>query len=137
MERRVGPRPQRVLLVDDSADIREVWRLWLSFWGFAVDEAQNGYDAVEKAARTPPDLILMDLWMPVLDGVEATKRLKSDERTAGIPIVAMSAQTFQPDPGTVIAAGADTFIPKPYEPDVLLEHIRSVMSRLHFNRTHL
>ena len=131
MDRRVSSRPQRVLLVDDSADIREVWRLWLSFWGFSVDEAQNGYDAVEKAGRTRPDLILMDLWMPVLDGVEATKRLKSNERTANIPIIAMSAQTLYPDPLTIIDAGADTFIPKPYEPDVLLEHIRTVMSRPH------
>ena len=67
MDRRVLPRPQRVLVVDDVAEIREMWRLWLTFWGFSVQEARNGAEAVAKAIAVPPDLILMDLWMPVLN----------------------------------------------------------------------
>ncbi|HET9196181.1 MAG TPA: response regulator, partial [Vicinamibacterales bacterium] len=64
MERRKRPRPQRVLLVDDSDDVRELWRLWLTFWGFAVEEARDGQQAMQKAFSRAPDLILMDLWMP-------------------------------------------------------------------------
>lgn len=68
MERRLASRPQRVLLVDDSADLRALWKLWLMFWGFGVEEARNGAEAVEKARTHLPDLVLMDLAMPVLDG---------------------------------------------------------------------
>src|SRR4026208_690358 len=82
VDRRRSSRPQRVLVVDDSADIRELWRLWLTFWGFSVHEARNGYDAIPNAAEVQPDLILMDLWMPVVDGVEAMRRLKADSRTS-------------------------------------------------------
>lgn len=130
MERRSTRRPQRVLIVDDSADIRELWRLWLTFWGFMVEEARNGWEAVEKAKRETPDLILMDLWMPVVDGLEAIKRLKNDVTTAQVPILALSAQVERPTPAMVRAVGAESFISKPCDPDVLLEHIRAAMARL-------
>jgi CheY-like chemotaxis protein len=130
MERRTGPRPQRVLIVDDSADIRALWRLWLTFWGFSVEEARNGLEAVNKAEAHPPDLILMDLWMPVLGGAAATEQLKRAPATANVPVLVMSAQGEDPDTQAVLAAGADVFMPKPCDPDVLLEHIRSAMKRL-------
>jgi two-component system, cell cycle response regulator DivK len=130
MERRHGTRPQQVLVVDDSADIRELWRLWLNFWGFAVQEAQNGAEAVKKARLNPPDLVLMDLWMPVLDGLEATKQLKDDARTAHVPVVALSAQATAPGEAEVADAGAEAFIQKPCDPEELLQHIRSAMTRL-------
>ena len=115
-------RPQRVLLVDDSADLREIWRLWLTFWGFAVEEARNGADAVEKARARPPDLILMDLAMPVLDGRAAMQVLASDPATAHIPVLAMSAQTMA---GLDEGPGTQAFLLKPAEPDHLLAHIRT------------
>jgi len=130
VDRRTSRRPQRVLIVDDSPDIRELWRLWLTFWGFAVEEARNGSEALEKATAATPDLVLMDLWMPVLDGMEALKRLKSDTRTARVPVLALSAQSDAPDPSAVVRAGADAFVAKPCDPDLLLEHIRSAMRRL-------
>ena len=130
MERRTTRRPQRVLIVDDSADIRELWRLWLTFWGFTVEEARNGCEAVEKAQRNMPDLILMDLWMPVLDGFEAIKRLKSDFATAQVPVLALSAQVECPSPATVRAAGAETFISKPCDPDVPFEQPWPACDRL-------
>ena len=130
MERRTTPRPQRVLIVDDSADIRGLWRLWLTFWGFAVEEAQNGSEALQKAQANPPDLILMDLWMPVLDGLEATTRLKSLPTTAHVPGLALSAQLERPNAAEALAAGAEAFIPKPCDADTLVEHIRAVMGRL-------
>lgn len=129
-DRRQHPRPQRVLLVDDSDDIRELWRLWLTYWNFSVEEARDGREAVSKALHSVPDLILMDLWMPVVDGVEALKRLKTDPRTADVPIVVLSAQNRAPDAQTVVAAGAKALLDKPSDPAVLLDHIRAALRRL-------
>ena len=129
-DRRRHHRPQRVLLVDDSDDLRQLWRLWLTFWNFSVDEARDGQEAVRKALVEVPDLIVMDLWMPGVDGLEALTRLRSDPRTAAVPVVAISAQNLTPNEFTVIAAGADAFLPKPSDPDVLLDQIRVAMRRL-------
>jgi two-component system, cell cycle response regulator DivK len=119
-----------VLLVDDSDDLRQLWRLWLTYWNFSVDEARDGQEAVRKALLEVPDLIVMDLWMPVVDGVEALKRLRNDPRTATVPVVAISAQNSTPNESTVLAAGADAFLPKPSDPDVLLDQIRVAMRRM-------
>jgi CheY-like chemotaxis protein len=119
-----------VLVVDDSADIRELWRLWLTFWGFSVGEARNGYEAVQKATQDQPDLILMDLWMPVVNGIEAMRQLKTDSRTSHVPVLALSAQTYAPDSSAALDAGADAFLAKPCDPDRLLDHIRLAMGRL-------
>jgi two-component system cell cycle response regulator DivK len=130
MERRVRVRPQRVLIVDDVTEIRELWRLWLTFWGFAVQEARNGAEAVQLALADPPDLVLMDLWMPVLDGLQAMRQLKDDPRTADVPVVALSAQALSPAPEDITEAGACLFVQKPCEPEELLHHIRSALTRL-------
>ena len=116
-----------MLLVDDSDDIRELWRLWLTYWNFSVEEAADGQEAVRKALLTTPDLILMDLWMPGVDGVEALKRLKQDPRTADVPVVVLSAQNRAPDADTVVAAGGEGLLTKPSDPEVLLGHIRSAL----------
>jgi two-component system cell cycle response regulator DivK len=124
MERRSAFRPQRVLVVDDTADLRELWKHWLTSWGFAVEEARNGAEAVQKARSCPPDLILMDLAMPVLDGREAMELLASDPATARVPVLAMSAQasTFAD------ADERNRFIPKPADAEHLLEQIRVTLS---------
>jgi len=119
MERRSAFRPQRVLVVDDTADLRELWKLWLTGWGFAVDEARDGAEAVRKARSCPPDLILMDLAMPVLNGREAMELLASDPVTAQVPVLAMSAQA-----NVLATPEGQRFIPKPAEPEHLLEQIR-------------
>ena len=116
--------------MDDVAEIRELWRLWLTFWGFSVQEARNGAEAVEKAVASPPDLVLMDLWMPVLDGLQAMKQLRGDARTAHVPVVALSAQGVIPNAEAAAEAGATMFIQKPCEPDELLRHIRTAFGRL-------
>jgi CheY-like chemotaxis protein len=130
MERRIGRRPQPVLVADDSPDLRELWRLWLTSWGFAVTAARDGWEAVEKAQRNKPDLILMDLWMPRLDGLQAIQRLKDNPSTVDVPIIALSAQLECPNPQAVLAAGAEAFIPKPCDPHTLIEQIRTTMGRL-------
>jgi CheY-like chemotaxis protein len=128
-ERRRTARPQRVLIVDDSDDIREMWRLWLTYWGFAVEEAGNGAEAVEKVRTHPPDLVLMDLWMPVLDGLRATELLKADTITAEVPVLALSAQGGPYAEEWARAAGAEAFLHKPADPDELLVRMREVFSR--------
>ena len=130
MERRRRPRPQRVLIADDSQDIREMWRRWLTARGFTVDEAVNGADAVEKVRLHPPDLVLMELWMPVLDGLEATRELKADAATASVPVVAVSSQRSLLGAAQAKAAGCETFLAKPLDPEALLETVRESFARL-------
>ena len=127
LERRLRPRPQRILVVDDSPDIREMWVQWLKIWGFAVDQAVDGFDAVERACACRPDLVLMDLWMPGLDGFAATQRLKANAALAGVPVVALSADNRSSTPGRALAAGCDAFLPKPVSSDDLLEQIRMTL----------
>ena len=79
-----------VLVVDDYAAAREMYAEYLEFSGFRVAEAKNGAEALDKAFALTPDVILMDLSLPVMDGWEATRRLKADERTRGIPVVALT-----------------------------------------------
>ena len=130
MERRRGPRPQRVLLVDDSHEIREMWRRWLTSWNFTVDEAADGAEAVAKAQQHRPDLVLMDLWMPVMDGLQATRELKADPETAGVPVVAMSSQRTMLTAAQARQAGCEAFLQKPLDPDDLLSTIRVSFARV-------
>ena len=109
-----APRPPtRVLVVDDDAGIRELLREVLGEYGFAVTEAVNGAEALERVRADPPAAVLMDLMMPVLSGAEATQALKADPRTAGIRVIAMSAGRHL----STMAAGvpADRFLSKPFD----------------------
>lgn len=130
VERRRIPRPQRVLVVDDSADLRDVWREWLTLWGFQVEEAENGAEAVRMARAFPPALVLMDLTMPVLDGLGATEQLKADPLTAPVPILAISADLMSSAPQSALAAGCDAFLPKPIRAAHLREEIRLAFRRM-------
>lgn len=127
MERRTASRPQRILLVDDSPDIREVWRLWLTLWGFSVEEAGDGAEALRKARAHPPDLILMDICLPIVDGLDATRALKSDVLTATVPVIALSA-THPGLTSAVFDAGCCCYLPKPLEPDALLVALRTAFA---------
>jgi CheY-like chemotaxis protein len=129
MDRRALARPQRVLVVEDSADIRGLWRMWLTFSGFLVDEASNGAEAVTVARDRRPDLVLMDLCMPVMDGVEAIKVLRADSSTAGVPIVVITAQGTDESARRAAEAGADAYVDKPVMPEELLQHMRDAFNR--------
>lgn len=126
VERRRLPRPQRILLVDDAADLREMWRQWLTLWGFRVEEAANGAEALRKAHEHRPELVVMDLWMPVLDGLATTRALRAGASTAAVPVIALSA-THPWAADAVLDAGCDTYLPKPIEPDALLEALRAAL----------
>jgi len=118
-----------VLVVDDYTDAREMYSDFLVFSGFRVAEAKDGNEAIDKAIEIQPDLILMDLSLPGLDGWEATRRLKADDRTRGIPVVALTGHALAGDAQTALRAGCDAFITKPCLPADLVVEVRRMLER--------
>ena len=116
-----------ILIVDDFADNREMYTQFLEFSGFRVAEAQNGHEALDRAFQLRPDLIVMDLSLPGLDGWEATRRLKADDRTRDIPIIALTGHALAGHSKGAIDAGCDAFITKPCLPERLMEEIKSML----------
>jgi two-component system cell cycle response regulator DivK len=117
----------RVLLVDDYPDAREMYSEYLSYSGFEVVEAANGMEALQQAIDSAPDIILMDLSLPVMDGWEATRRLKADKRTARIPVVALTGHALAGISEGAKRAGCDAFVTKPCLPEDLVKEIRKVL----------
>src|SRR5438067_13377962 len=117
-----------VLLVDDYPDAREMYAEYLEFSGFDIVQAGNGVEAIERAIDSHPDVILMDLSLPVMDGWEATRRLKADERTNAIPVLAVTGHAMQGHSKGAIEAGCDSFVAKPCLPDQLVAEIRKMLS---------
>src|SRR5215470_2224068 len=118
-----------VLLVEDQSELRQMYVQQLALSGFDVIEAGNGADALVHTAAHDPDVVLMDLSLPVLDGWEATRRLKNDERTAHIPIVALTAHDESGELQRATSAGCDRFVPKHFPPDALVTENRRVLGR--------
>jgi two-component system, cell cycle response regulator DivK len=118
-----------VLVVDDYQDAREMYAEYLSFSGFRVVEASTGTEAVEKALALRPDVILMDLSLPGMDGWAATRQLKSDERTSRIPVVALTGHALAGASEGARLAGCDAFVTKPCLPDELVVEIRRMLGR--------
>lgn len=117
-----------VLVVEDYQDAREMYVAYLQFSGYRVAEATNGVEAIEKTVELLPDIILMDLALPKMDGWEATRRLKSDERTKHIPIVALTGHALAGHAEGARQAGCDSFVTKPCLPDVLVAEIRKMLA---------
>ena len=122
------PKPL-VLVVDDYQDAREMYAEYLSFSGFRVEEASTGAEAIEKAFALQPDVILMDLSLPGMDGWTATRRLKNDDRTKGIPVVALTGQALAGASEGARQAGCDAFVTKPCLPDELVVEVRRMLHR--------
>jgi two-component system cell cycle response regulator DivK len=116
-----------ILVVDDYQDAREMYAEYLQFSGFRVAEAKNGNEAVEQAFALKPDLILMDLSLPGMDGWEATRRLKADDRTKQIPIVALTGHALAGASEGAKKAGCDSFVTKPCLPDDLVVEVRRML----------
>ena len=108
--------PKRILVVEDDADNRRIVAKTLSVEGYEIIEATDGIQALARAQADHPDLILMDLALPNMDGWEATRRLKSDPRTRAIPVVALTAVAMRGDEEQARAAGCDDYISKPARP---------------------
>jgi CheY-like chemotaxis protein len=117
----------RVLLVDDYPDAREMYSEYLQYSGYEVVEATNGMEALKSAVDNAPDIILMDLSLPVMDGWEATRRLKADERTASIPVVALTGHALAGISEGAKRAGCDAFVTKPCLPEDLVKEIKKIL----------
>jgi CheY-like chemotaxis protein len=117
-----------ILVVDDYEDAREMYAEYLRFCGFRVAEARNGNEALDQAFTLMPDLILMDLSLPGMDGWEATRQLKADERTRQIPVVALTGHALAGASEGAKRAGCDSFVTKPCLPDDLVVEVRRMLS---------
>ncbi|MGE0443648.1 MAG: response regulator [Vicinamibacterales bacterium] len=116
-----------ILVVDDYQDAREMYAEYLQFSGFRVAEARNGNEAVSQAFELMPDLILMDLSLPGMDGWEATRVLKADTRTKHIPVVALTGHALAGASEGAKKAGCDSFVTKPCLPDDLVVEVRRML----------
>jgi CheY-like chemotaxis protein len=125
-----GKRPiPRALIVDDTRDSRELYGLYLRNSGWQVEDATNGEEALAIAAAFAPSVIVMDLSMPVLDGIETTRLLKKDPRTRHVPIVALTAFADPLKEVEARAAGCQAFVAKPCLPDQLLMVLEDLVRR--------
>jgi len=116
-----------VLVVDDFDDTRLLLRTWLERRGFRVIEAEDGIEAVTRAQSEAPDLIIMDVEMPQLDGLSATRRIRKIKELGAVPIVAVSAYGADQFREPALAAGCNDYVSTPFEPEALEGIIRSLV----------
>jgi two-component system cell cycle response regulator DivK len=119
----------RVLIVEDDRISQKMVRDALRAAGYETDEVDSGELALQKVAEVTPDLIVMDIRLPVMDGLETTRRLKADPGTAAIPIVAVTAHVMLEDESLIRDAGCDAYMPKPLRFSALLEVVRDLLER--------
>jgi adenylate cyclase len=117
----------RILVVDDRAESRKLLRLYLQREGWAVTAAADGAQALALAAETPPDLVLLDVLMPVMDGFEVCRRLRAAPATARVPVVMVTSLGETDDCVRGLEAGADDFVAKPFRPEELRARVRSLL----------
>jgi DNA-binding response OmpR family regulator len=120
---------RRVLVVDDEKDLVELITYNLGRNGFDVMTAYNGNDALELAQREVPDLVVLDLMLPGIDGTEVARRLRADARTAAVPIVMLTAKGEETDVVVGLTLGADDYVTKPFSMKILLARINTVLRR--------
>jgi two-component system, cell cycle response regulator DivK len=118
---------KRILVVEDQEDNRQILRDLLGSAGYEMTEAWDGEASVSAAKEQRPDLILMDIQLPLLDGYEATRRIKADPELKNIPIIAVTSYALSGVDGKAHAAGCDGYVTKPYSPRELLAKIRQYL----------
>ena len=123
--RPLGGERRTVLVVDDFDDTRKVLRLWLERMGYAVSEASDGLEAVEAARTLSPDLIILDIEMPGIDGLESARRIRQHERLREVPIIAVSAYGAEQYRARALAAGCTEYVSTPFDPKELKGLIQS------------
>ena len=119
----------RILVVDDEPDILELIRYNLTRNNYDMTGVASGEEAFASVRTSPPDLVVLDLMLPGIDGLEVCRRLKNDARTATIPVVILSAKGEEADVVTGLELGADDYLTKPFSPRVLLARIKAVLRR--------
>ncbi len=120
---------KRILVIEDQEDNRAILRDLLSAAGYGLIEAVNGADGLTKARAERPDLILMDIQMPVIDGYEATRRIKADANLSAIPIIAVTSYALSGDEAKARAAGCDAYVAKPFSPRQLLGVVKGFLDK--------
>jgi two-component system, cell cycle response regulator DivK len=119
---------KRILVVEDQPDNRQIIRDMLAPTDYVIIEAEDGEQALVAIAKQRPDLILMDIQLPIMDGYAATRRLKSDPTLRSIPIIAVTSYALNGEEKIARAAGCDDYVPKPFSPRQLLAKIRQYLS---------
>ena len=120
---------ENILIVDDDLDTLRLVGMMLQRQGYAVSSASSGQQAIELAQKEPPDLILLDIMMPEMDGYEVARRLRANASTQNVPIIMFTAKTQVDDKVMGFEAGADDYLTKPTQPRELIAHMRAVLSR--------
>ncbi len=120
---------EKILIVEDEEDVQELIRYNLEKDGYLTQIAANGREALDKAKSGVPDLVLLDLMLPEVDGLEVCKLLKADAETRSIPVVMLTAKGTEADIVAGLEMGADDYITKPFSPRVLLARVKAVIRR--------
>jgi two-component system phosphate regulon response regulator PhoB len=120
---------EKILVVDDEEDLLELVRYNLTKEGYRVTAVATGEDALDQARKAVPDLVILDLLLPSVDGLEVCRRLKNDGKTKHVPILMLSAKSEEADVVTGLELGADDYMTKPFSPRVLLARVRAVLRR--------
>lgn len=124
-----APGERRLLVADDDRDIRELVAFKLEQAGFVVETAEDGLSALTAALARPHDLVVLDVMMPGLSGLDVTRQLRADERTATVPIILLTARAQEADVEGGFAAGVDDYVVKPFSPRELLSRVHAVLAR--------
>jgi two-component system cell cycle response regulator DivK len=119
---------KRILVVEDQEDNRQILRDLLGNAGYELTEAENGEEAIAAVAKRRPDLILMDIQLPVMDGYEATRRIRTNPDLKSVPIIAVTSYALTGDEDKALAAGCNGYVSKPYSPRDLLAKVRSYLA---------
>jgi two-component system, cell cycle response regulator DivK len=126
----VGPLMSKcILVVEDQEDNRQILRDLLGNAGYELTEAENGEEAIAAVCRRRPDLILMDIQLPIMDGYEATRRIRTNPDLMSVPIIAVTSYALAGDEDKARAAGCDGHVSKPYSPRELLAKVRAYLAK--------
>ncbi len=125
----------RILVADDDEDIRAYLEITLELAGFEVELATDGLEALHVARHQHPDVVVLDVMMPKLDGIEALRQMREDPRTSHVPVMLLTARVQTGDAITGLDAGADDYLTKPFDPDELVARVRAAMRRADTQRT--
>lgn len=118
----------RILIVDDEPEAGRILSLQLTLQGYNTEIASNGFEALRRIAAAPPDLVLLDVMLPKLDGLEVCRRIRASEQSAQLPVILVSAKSLPEDVADGLAAGADDYLSKPFDIDDVVRTVRAVLA---------
>jgi DNA-binding response OmpR family regulator len=120
-------RPTKILVIDDDPDVRTLCRLNLGWAGHEVLEAAGGQEALDMVASEPPDALVLDIMMPIVDGLQVLRRVRSDPATRELPVVVISARVGVEDQVLGLETGADAYVTKPFNPETLTSMVECAL----------